>query len=245
MEDDDDEIEMNPSGNWSAMNSVFKYDGGNTLGSRAMHGHVSKVMAGASVATSAVGQAHHLTMFGVAGAAALGAGTAGIGLAVAGGAMSVIGIGTSAVSLFKTAAHIDALEDLKARGSMKHHCNCKTRDFGNQMSDDHDAIFNTVLPYIIAKKKAKRNKKGVGTMGLSLGTSAHRLGKAIYKSVKGTKGKNRSFYAEVLARHAVTHECDLVAGIVSELYTGQDYLAIRSMRSDQAAVLIAAKMKSV
>ena len=241
----DDELDMAPSGNWSAMNSVFKYGGGNTLDSRVLHGHVSKAMAGLSVATSAVGQAHNLTMVGVAGAAVLGAGTAGVGLGVAGIAMSAVGIGTSIVSGIKTHAHIDALEGLQMRGSMKHHCNCKTRDYGDQMSLDHDTIFNTVLPYVIAKKKAKRVKKGFGATGLSMGTNVHRLGKAIYKSVKGTKGKNRSFYAEILARHAVTHECDLVAGIVSELYTGQDYLAIRAMRSDQAALLIAAKMKSV
>jgi hypothetical protein len=49
----------------------------------------------------------------------------------------------------------------------------------------------------------------------------------------------------VLARHTVTCRCALAEQIVSELFSPQNYLAIRVMNSDQAGDRIAPKMKSV
>lgn len=233
------------SGNWPNIPSAFPKEATNdALTSRTVRKYASIASTVVSTGLSATSNAKHLALVGVGGLAI--GGTAGVGLLVAGGVMTAAGMATSAVSFSSTMDHLEGLSDIELThkiGRKKHACRCLAHhETGVQ---DHAMILNTVLPYIIAKKKVKAGKKAAGMVGLSLVTAAHRLGKAVYKGVKGTKGKNRSHYANILARHVVTHDCDLVRSIVTELFSAEDYKAIRQMGSILAGELIAGKMKSV
>ena len=243
-DDSDDKPEV--AGKWQHVESAHSSPSqGNSLTGRKVHSAVSIATTVTSTATTVASHAHYLTVAGVAGAAVLGAGTAGVGLAVAGGVMTTVGIGTSAVSAYKTSNHIDALLRIMRQGSQGRRCTCVSPSPSRELALDHQMIWLKVLPYIIEKKRAKLAKKSVGAAGLSLATSAVRLGKAVHKIRLGTKGVNRTFNAHVLARHAVTHDCWLAEDIISELYSLEDYLAIRALNSTKAGELIAAKMKSV
>ncbi len=216
-----------------------------TLTSREVKAVLSKMTAVASLGVSAASNAKYLALAGVGGAAVLGAGTAGVGLLVAGSVMTAVGIGTSAASAYKTNKHIDNLQAIVKAGARRSRCRCISNENTREMSNDHMMIYDVILPYIVSKKRAKLGKKAAGAFGLSMGTSAHRLGKAIYKGVMGTKGVNRSYYSHVLTRHALTHKCPLAEAIISELFSPTDYIAIMNMHSEYAGPLVAGKMKSV
>lgn len=244
---DDDDNGGEVSGKWHHVKSAHAQAGGrNGLSGRQVHRAAAITTAVVSGSVSVVSNAKYLTMVGVGGAAALGAGTAGLGLLAAGGVMSVVNMGTSAASAYKTNKHLDNLAKIRRAGSAEERCMCISNgDRSRDMASDHEMISATILPYIISKKRAKLAKKAMGAGGLSMLTSVHRLGKAAYKSLANTKGITRSYYAHVLSRHALTHDCWLAQEIISELYSPQDYVAISMMGSEAAGELIAAKMKSV
>jgi hypothetical protein len=235
------------SGKWHHVPSAHAHaNARNGLTSRKVHRVGAITTAVVSGSVSAAGNAKHLTMIGVGGAAVMGAGTAGIGLLVAGGVMSAVNMGTSAASAYKTNKHLNALAAIRSGGSANERCMCISNNGASGVTaNDHEMIYATILPYIISKKRTKLVKKGVGATGLSMLTSMQRIGKAAYKSLNHTKGVARSYYAHVLARHALTHDCWLAQQIISELYSPQDYVAISMMGSEDAGELIAAKMKSV
>ena len=241
-DDDDDDDQPLPRSSWTTVASAFT--GAGTFYGRDARGAASKIGTGLSIGTAVASHSSTMVAAGVGGAAVLGAGTAGVGLAVAGAAFTLIGIGTSAVSLVKTMDHIEKLGAIYRNPGRYQACKCVGASSG-EMANDHDYIDRTILPYIMRKKGAKAVKKGVGAVGLSLFTAVARVGKAAYKSVKGTKGKRREYYAYVLARHTITHECALAKAIVGELYSEAEYMTIRAMSSDAAGERIAAKMKSV
>ncbi|MEH3108041.1 MAG: hypothetical protein PGN09_12415 [Sphingomonas fennica] len=247
-EQDDGDDAGDVTGKWSHVPTAHTEQHVNhSLTSREVRAVLSKMTAAVSIGVSLTSNAKYLALAGVGGAAVLGAGTAGIGLAVAGGVMTAVGVGTSAASAYKTNRHIDNLRLIHAdgRGKGKFACRCISQYATPDMANDHEMIHATVLPYIIAKKRAKLGKKAAGTAGLSLATTVHRLGKAAYKGIKGTKGVNRSFNAHVLVRHALTHECWLAEAIISELFSPTDYIAIMNMSSEYAGPLVAGKMKSI
>ena len=241
---DDDDNAFDVFGDWSDIRSAFApSDADNTLTSRKVRQYASMATSAVSAGVSITSNAKYLALAGVGGAAVLGAGTAGVGLLVAGAVMTTVGVATSGASAYKTHGHIEGLKTLQM--SPRSSCICQDHRYAAEMAKDHEMIQGTILQYIIDKKSAKFKKKVVGSVGLSMATSVHRLGKAIYKSAKHTKGVNRTHYANILARHVVTHECQLAASIVSELYSHNDYLAIRAMSSKKAGELLAMKMKSV
>lgn len=63
------------------------------------------------------------------------------------------------------------------------------------------------------------------------------------KTLSGTMGQTRTFYAYVLSRHHVSHHCELTMAIFSELL-GPGAPDCRVMNSDECANEIAEKMKS-
>ena len=195
-----------------------------------------------SVASHAVARlnAVHLTAAGAA-VAGVTAGTAGIALAAAGGAFTVASIVTDGVSLVKTLGHLDGLEVIQSAGNQ----DCQPLVNTGSPASDHAFINDKVLPWIIHQKKQKAAKKAVSTVGLGLLTGGHRVLRAAYKKARGTKGRKRNWYAHVFARHTITCRCKLAEWTVSELFSPEDYRAIREMNSDQAGDRIATKMKSV
>lgn len=247
-DDHDDDEHLLVRADWADIPSAFAASATkDSLKARKAHAIVSKATTAASMGLSATSSAKYLTFVGVGGAAVLGAGTLGLGLAVAGGVMTAVNIGTSARSAYKTMNHVEALIAIEADGthSDPRNCRCMSSAAFNQMTEDHDTIRTKVLPYIINKKKHKVNKKLVNTGGLSILTAAHRGVKALHKMRKHTKGVNRTHHADILARHTVTHDCSLARDIVAELFSEQDYLAIRQLGSKMAGEILANKMKSV
>ncbi len=169
----------------------------------------------------------------------------GVGLVAAAGALTIGSMATNARSLIRTISHCDRLKAIKAgydKGNYQM-CDCLSDDAG--MGHDHDWIGTKVLPYIIGQKTEKAAKKGVGTVGAGLLVTAYSIGRWAYKSMASTKGVKRSFYAHVLARHLVTHECALADAIVAELLSPAEMLSLKHENSDVAGAAIKDKMKSV
>ena len=100
---------------------------------------------------------------------------------------------------------------------------------------DHELISNTILPAIISKKKLKRTRKGVSGVSVLGGmlASAHSAKNGLVKRLKGNRGEKRHFHAEVLARHLVTHQCELVQSIVAELFSENEALEIMRMNTNK------------
>jgi hypothetical protein len=111
------------------------------------------------------------------------------------------------------------------------------------MGHDHEWLGTKVLPYIISQKTEKAVKKGVGVLpGVGLLTNIYRLGRFAFKK---DRGKKRGYYAYVLTRHLITHDCMLAGAIVSQLFSGDEMLTLRMFASDESSPIIATKMKSV
>ena len=248
-ESDDAEIESGISGAWNNVKSVFDPKqawGGARLRSEA----VGNLKTGASVMNTAGGlgvtiataATHTPTVIAIAGGAALSA--TGVGLVVVGGVLTLASITASGVSMVKTTAHVVALKKIKANAGAYAKCTCPwgapvTADMGH----DHEWIASKVLPYIISQKTEKAVKKGVGIVpGAGLLTNIYRAGRAAFKK---DRGKKRGYYAHVLTRHLVTHDCALAKAIVTELFSEQEMLTIRQFETDKSSGVVAKKMKSV
>ena len=111
----------------------------------------------------------------------------------------------------------------------------------------HDHIRDVILPYIISQKKEKLAKRAVGAavpVAGAMATTLHRIGRGIYKCK--TRGKQRHLYAEYLAVHLLTAECQLVDAIISELLSEAEleWMKQPGQTNDSIAGLIADKMKS-
>lgn len=172
------------------------------------------------------------------GAAVTGAGP--IGLLVASLVFSVGFSVQAGVSATKTHKHIKELEEILANAS-SHSCS-------KPNSHDHHHVLSVALPYIIAKKKAKRLRKGVSTVpfAVSLETGRSAL-KAGWKKIRRTKGKARNYHALVLARHHCTSDCELTAAIIKSLFWVDDETVedLRNCPIEEVSAVLSTKMKSV
>ena len=143
-------------------------------------------------------------------------------------------------SAYKTTRHLKALEEIKINAS-KYKCKGK--------KDDHKYIVDSVLPYIIEKKKAKKTRKIIGSVPVlgSVPMSARRAIKGTYKFVRGTRGKARSKQAEMLARHHKDGRCELTTAIIAELFDLkiEEARFLRFLDQATLAKFLSVKMRSV
>lgn len=164
-------------------------------------------------------------------------GTGGTLLLVAGTAMTVVGSGLAARSSYRTNKHIN---NLKALYENRHTYFC------DGCKADHSHLAETILPYIIRKKRAKLYRKGAQIVpGASMLEKSRAIGKNLYKRARRTQGQQRTFSAEQLTAHMITCNCDLAEAIVSELFSPEEMAWLKLQDNDVAAPLIAEKMKSV
>lgn len=247
-DEDDDEDDgshgMEVQGSWTKVASLWPGDrsmGADRWGTRL--GGLAHAGAGAAASV-----AKNAAFGGIAGKIGLGAaasaltvGTGGVAVVAVAGVMQVGSMALSARSASKTWDHMKALKTIGAQKNYA--CRCLGPIAGTDVAD-HGHILRCVIPYIINKKSAKLVKKGVGTVGLGIGTTIFSIGKKAYKAARGTLGKRRTFYAQVVARHMVTHDCKLCEALVGELFSPSDYLRLRTMNSEDAGGWIARKMKS-
>jgi hypothetical protein len=108
----------------------------------------------------------------------------------------------------------------------------------------HLFILDNVLPYIISKKRSKRLRKGETAAGLGVVEGLRSMGKAIYKTVRGTRGDHRNGAAAWIAYHWMQHECVLCYDIALEL-CGKSGEQLRFRSFKEVANALADKMKSV
>lgn len=168
----------------------------------------------------------------------------GIGLIVGAAVITLGTMTASARSAYKTHQHINGLRKLQERAKSLA-CDMIAAD-GTKAPSDVAAHLKVVeaLDYVINKKSNKRGKKAAGAVGMSLFTAIYSAGKAIYKTARGTKGKNRMLYANEIATHLVTHNCALAQGIAAELYSADEMLWMLDQDSATVARLLADKMQS-
>ena len=243
---DDDDIDEAINGAWINVPSAFSWDGRSLRG-----GGVSKTVAGVGNTVGGIGVTAaefgtHTSSLAVAGAVAAGAAVSatGLGLVIAGGLLTLGSMATSGTSMVKTTAHVIALKKIRSEPSKFSACKCMSgARMSSEMAHDHTWIATKVLPYIISQKTEKAVKKGVGTLpGAGLLTNVYRLGRYAFKK---DRGKKRGYYAYVLTRHLVTHDCSLAGAIVAELFNTPEMLTIRMFDTDQSSEVVARKMKSV
>jgi hypothetical protein len=169
----------------------------------------------------------------------------GIGLVAAAAALTIGSMANNVRSLAKTIGHCENLKAIQRRYGRGEYRNCECLADARGMQKDHDWIGTKVLPYIISQKTEKAAKKAVGSIGAGLLTTAYSMGRWAYKSLASTKGVKRGFYAHVLARHLITHECPLAEQIVAELLSPAEMASLKQENSDVVGAAIKDKMKSV
>lgn len=164
-------------------------------------------------------------------------GATGIGAIAVAGAYAAGSSIAAGFSIHKTLKHIRNLEKIQCQ---------RHSGFCEGDGDQHNTIKSVVLPYIIAQKKRKLRRKKeeavpvLGTMATGLETGV----RSIYKRIAGKRSGDRHYMAEVLTVHLVSCTCDLAEDIVSELWSKEEMLAIRSMDSNDAGYWIYSKMAS-
>ena len=248
IDDDDDDLDEGINGAWTTVQSAFSWDGSALRGGA---GGTAKIVAGAGNTVGGIGitaaqLGTHTSSLAVAGAIAAGAAVSatGLGLVIVGGVLTLGSMITSGTSMVKTTAHVLGLKRMRDNMGLFNACKCMsgarvTADMGH----DHEWIASKVLPYIIRQKTEKAVKKGVGVVpGAGLLTNLYRLGRFAFKK---DRGKKRGYYAYVLTRHLITHDCALAGAIVAELFSTNEMLTLRMFNSDQSSAIIAKKMKSV
>lgn len=172
--------------------------------------------------------------------AALSAGP--ISLLIASAALTIADSTKNAVSAYKTNQHIKNLQALQSKGAKGHFC--------QGQSNHHDHIFDTILPYIIAKKQKKKIRK-MGSAVPVIGSAIEQTrakSKALYKLAKhGGIGRNRKLHAEYLARHHCHRTCYLTTDIIAELFSisFEEALATRDCNHIELAAVLSLKFKSV
>ncbi len=237
-------IPLMPESSWSQVDSLWGGDGANmTAGrwGRFVGGKAMPVGSAAATLASHAGAGGIAAKVGLGAAAgALTAGTGGLAVGVAAGALQVGSMVAAGFAVRSTWNHLDALKEIQVR---RYTCTALPgAAAGGKV--DHDHIQNSVIQYIINKKSNKLVKKSGTAVGLGALSALYGIGKKIYKKANGTLGKRRNFYAHVVARHMVTHDCKLCEALVNELFSAGDYERLRSMNSTAAGGWVAVKMKS-
>jgi hypothetical protein len=231
---------------WPTVKSEYPNFGGAVDRGRTGKRVASGVVSGASAGLTGAQLGTGTSALAVGGAVATGAAVSatGVGLVAAAAALTVGSIVVNATSMVKTIAHFEKLREIQARYEANEYlCKCLSADGG--MANDHFAIGTQILPYIIQQKTDKAVKKGIGSVGLGMLTTLYTVGRAAYKSLASTKGVKRNFYAHVLARHLITHDCRLAEAIVAELLSWSEMEILKGKDSDLVGAAIADKMKSV
>ncbi len=84
---------------------------------------------------------------------------------------------------------------------------------------EHEYISEITLPYIIRQKGKKAITRGIQAIpaGVLL-TGTWGLARRVRKWSNGTRGKDRKMHAEVLARHFISHDCDLCFAMMCVLF---------------------------
>ena len=193
---------------------------------------------GVSIAGYATKTSSTATVAALATGAAVGA--TGIGLLVGTAALYGGYAIQAGISAKKTNTHINNLKQILADAS-QYSCTCKT-------SHDHTMLVHTILPYIIQKKRTKLHRKVAvaSTVGMYSNIEAPRAAlKKIYKVCTRTAGKNRRYYATILARHFLRGGCLLADSIVGELYSEAEMDMMTELDHDVVVELLMDKMKSV
>jgi hypothetical protein len=241
-----DDIDLHITAAWVNVPSAFASNGGELRGS-GLHKTIAtagNTAAGVGITAAQFGTG--TSSLAVAGAITAGAAVSatGVGLVVVGGVLTLSSMATNAASMVSSAAIVTGLKKILANPGKFAGCTCPEHSLMTpDATRDHDWIQNKVLPYIIAQKTEKAVKKGVGILpGMGLATNAYRLGRYLFKK---DRGKKRGFYAFVLTRHLITHDCALAGAIVAELFSVKEMLVLRTFDSDLVEPIIASKMKSV
>lgn len=213
---------------------------------------VQKAYTVASVGSSiqkgvAIGQVATSTsnFAGLAAATVTGASATGFGLLVVGGVMMIGGAVKDGVAWKKTKAHVRGLKEVSAGGASDcFHCNIDKV----AVLAEHSIIKNRVLPYVISKKQSKQSRKAMSSFGAiaggGLAQSLRGLAKGGWKKLRGTKGKNRRHASQWLTHHFLTHDCELSNAIVSELYSVDEMMWLKTQRPAIVVDLLMEKMKS-
>lgn len=179
----------------------------------------------------------------LAAATVTGASATGFGLLVVGGVMMIGDAVKDVVAWDKTRKHVRHLSELDCGGECSHILEGRA-----SVQDEHDVIRRKVLPYIINKKKSKRNRKAISSFGAiaggGLAEGMRGAVKGSYKQLRGTKGKHRLYAAQWLAHHFLTHHCELSNAIVAELYSEDEMIWLRQQRAEVVVPLLMEKMKS-
>ena len=183
------------------------------------------VVSGASVSAAVVG------------GAALSA--TGVGLLAGSVALTAGGSIAAHRSKKKTQEHLASLNKILLK---RNNYKCEGR-----YAPVHSYIASTILPYIIQQKRTKLARKShqrVPVLGAGL-EAAKSLKHKIQKSWNGTKGKQRSFAAQWLAVHLISHHCELTEAIVSELYSEEEKEMMKFTGSDVVASMIEEKLRTI
>lgn len=248
-EDEDDEDQSERRGSWHQIQQVaptVKPKASSTLSTnprRRAAMQAAKTTARVGVTGAAIGTSvatgASVGWVAVASGATLAAGP--IGILVASTALTLTNSALNARSAYKTQKHIKALEEIQANAG-SYACFAAG-------SPKHSAIANTILPYVIAKKKKKMIRKSAKVIPI-IGSAIEgtRAGiKSIHKRRMGTRGVDRELHAETLANHHCNSDCGLTAAIIAELFSVDlaDAEAARDCSIPQLAALIAIKFKSV
>lgn len=232
---------------WTTVKSAYPDYGGTVDRGRTGKRVASGAAAGASAGLTGAQIGTGTSALAVGGAVAAGAAVSatGVGLVATAAVLTVGSIVVNARSMIKTISHFENLREIQTHYEANEYNRCTALAATDEMSCDHYTIGSRILPYIIDQKTEKAVKKGVGAAGLGVLTTLYSIGRAAYKSAAGTKGKQRNFYAHVLARHLITHQCPLADAIVTELLSWEEMMILKGKDSDVAGAAIADKMKSV
>lgn len=248
-EEEDEEDQSERRGSWHQIQQVaprVKPKASSTLGTNPKRRAVINVakgtarvgMTGATIGTS-VATGASIGWVAVASGATLAAGP--IGILVASTVLTVTNSALNVRSAYKTHQHIKGLEQIQANAG-SYACNAAG-------SAKHSAIANTILPYVIAKKKKKmvrKSAKVIPIIGSAIESTRASI-KSLHKRRMGTRGVERELHAETLANHHCNSDCGLTAAIIAELFSVDlaDAEAARDCSIPQLAALIAIKFKSV
>lgn len=195
---------------------------------------VSNITGGGTLASVGLG----VTVFTVSAAT-------GVGLVIGGVAVMAVNSVVQAKSAISSYKHKVALENIRnsAQGSVT---SCSGLD--GRMCDvhEHNEILNTVLPYVIAQKRKKSYRRGVGAIPvISLGETVRSIGKKIKKTVNGSIGQERETHAHTLAKHYITHDCNLCQRIIAELLPEEEELWLRYQPFPIVKGILMEKFRSV
>lgn len=244
VDDDIDPI----NGKWISVQSAFSWDGSALKDPSSILARAKTLFSGGGTAASAGVTAASIGVtqsIAIGGATIVGTAVCAnpIGLAISGGVLMAASVVTNSLSVYSTTKHVLHLKKIRDNPGTFAQCVCMAASVPADMALDHKVIQTHVLPYIIRQKTEKAVRKGIGIVpGGGLLTTIYRAGRAAFKS---NRGKARGYYANVLARHLVTHDCALAGAIVAELFTPSEMVVMRMFDSDQVGNVVKTKMKSI